>query len=115
MVNEKENHLLALSFPKNINPTGSAVIEIGAQWCHGSNSIVYKLANPAGLLDSLAQSDPVPGLGDNLQVAYPNTGKILSQKQWEQYRQVADQIYEAVESNSSCYPSMSVGAYFNQT
>ncbi len=94
---------------------GSAKIELGAQFCHGTDSITYKIANPAGLLHTeLPQTEESTGWADNVQPAYPNTGRTLTQQQWLQYRGVADQIYSSANTDL-IRSTLSLGTYFNQT
>lgn len=90
------------------------MIEIGAQFCHGTNNIVYKLAEPAGLLHTeLPPSLESTGWASNVQPIYPKTGRTLTQDDWVQYRDVVDQIYSsAITADSKNIPSL--GAYFNQ-
>ena len=91
---------------------GSGLVELGAQFCHGTDNIVYNLAAPAGLLHTEFQSDESTGWADNVQVAYPTTGRVISLNQWEQYRGVADDIYDSALTARTNLASL--GAYFNQ-
>jgi len=88
------------------------VLEIGAAYCHGTNNIVYRLANPAGLLNTEFQTDESFGVADNVQIAYPNTGRHLTREQWEQYRGVADQIYDSALEDLESTKTQSLGSYF---
>lgn len=89
---------------------GSGVIDLGAQFCHGTDNFVYDLANPAGLLRTEFQNKQSTGWARNVQPAYPSTGRTLTREQWLQYRSVADQIYlPSIRSN------LPLGTCFNQT
>ena len=93
---------------------GNGVIEMGAQFCHGRNNIVYQLANPAGLLHTEFQTEESTGWATNVQMIYWKTGQALNATQVAQYRTAADSIYDTADSTIVDGNPISIGTFFNQ-
>ena len=87
---------------------------MGAQFCHGTNNIVYQLANPAGLLYTEFQTEESTGWATNVQMIYPKTGQALTAAQVAQYRKAADSIYDAADATIIDGNPISIGTFFNQ-
>lgn len=92
---------------------GSAVIEVGAQWVHGHDNIVYDLAAPEGLLNNDIETQESTGYSDNVVVAYTGSGKKVSRTQWKEFHDVIDDI-DTTGVTDLAESTMSLGDYFIQ-
>ena len=92
---------------------GAGVIEIGAQWVHGVNNVVYKLASAAGELRTDIHTLESTGYSDNVVSAYSNNGSIIPRYQVDVFQDVMDQIYDLAATDLA-YSSLSLGTYVTQ-
>lgn len=110
MILSIDQHLLKYHF----DYAGSAVVEIGAQWVHGDDNIVYGLAAPEGLLHTEFQTQESTGYASNVVAAYTGSGKKITRAQWKLFQDVTEDIYSSSIQDLFDVSNISLGDYFNQ-
>ena len=87
---------------------------MGAQWVHGVNNVVYKLASAAGELRTDIHTLESTGYSDNVITAYVHSGKIIPHAQVNLFRKITEKIYDSADADDLAKSNTSLGAYVNQ-
>lgn len=89
------------------------MIELGAQWVHGEEgNPVYRMADEAGEIRTDICTFESTGHADNVDCAYPQNGRKVSDKQLHQFRHVILDIYQSAAKDLAGW-NKSLGEYFH--
>ena len=87
---------------------------MGAQWVHGEkDNVVHRLAAEAGEIHTDFQTLESTGYADNVECAYPRSGKKIRREQLDQFHRVIEDIYDSAERDLKTWQK-SLGEYFHQ-